>query len=267
MRARVTERSVIYNQIGHGYRTHRAADPRIAKALIELVGAPRGSIVCDIGAGSGNYASAFAAEGYRVLAVEPSDVMRAQASSSIGVTWLEGVAENLPLPDACADATICVLAVHHFQSLTATVLEMDRVCKNGPLVFFTFDPRESQPLWFDHYFPEIIAAGQSIVPPIEEFINSVQATTRRRGEVHNFPLPNDLVDGFMLAKWNTPEAYFDAGLRANHSGFAKADQRVVNRGLERLRADLSSGVWDKNHGHLRSQDKFDAGYRFLVFRK
>ena len=256
----------IYNTIGHHYRAHRAADRRIVNQIIALMAVPRGSVVCDVGAGAGNYANALADEGFDVLALEPSHIMRAQADAHERVRWVEGVAERMPLPDGCADALICVLAIHHFTSLPETAAEMQRICPAGPLVWFTIDPRESVPFWFPDYFSEITGEAYELFPPVAEVIAAVDAVTGRRGEAHAFPLPHDLTDRFMQATWNAPEAYFDASLRANHSGFAKADQTVVERSLAKLREDLDSGVWDARHGHLRTQQTLDAGYRFLVWR-
>jgi ubiquinone/menaquinone biosynthesis C-methylase UbiE len=261
------QNATVYDQIGRSYRTTRAADPRIVAALVHHTGAPVGATICDVGAGSGNYANALAAHGYRVLAVEPSAVMRAQADPSDLVTWHEGVAERIPLPDGCADAAMCVLAVHHFRSLAATVRELDRVCGRGPFVFFTIDPRESAPLWFDDYFPAIVTGGLRIFPPLAALLAEVAAETGRGGQAHAFPLPRDLIDRFMQAAWHAPEAYFEETFRANNSGFATADPAHVEEGLARLRADLASGVWDHRYGSLRTRESFDAGYRFVVFRR
>ena len=263
----MSETPIIYNTIGHGYRGSRAADPRIVEQLLAAMNAPPGAVICDVGAGSGNYANAMAARGYSVLAVEPSVVMRVQADPHERVSWYDGVAERLPLPDAAAQAGMCVLAVHHFRSLAATAHELDRVCGNGAFVFFTFDPHGAQSLWLNDYFPEIGAEAEKLFPPMDDFVAAVQAETGRSGEVTGFPLPSDLKDGFLQAPWNRPETYLDAGFRANSSGFAKADPAHVARGLARHESDLKSGAWDRRNGGLRAQASFDAGYRFVVFRR
>lgn len=262
----MTALTPVYNSIGHHYRTHRAADRRIVDRLVDYMDVPPGSLICDVGAGSGNYAHALAERGYGILALEPSAVMRAQADAHERVTWIEGFAERMPLADGSANAVICVLAIHHFASLARAAAEMHRVCPRGPLVWFTFDPRESERFWFPEYFPEITDEAYDLFPPINEVIGAVERITGRSGEAHAFPLPNDLTDRFMQATWSAPEAYFDASLRANHSGFAKADQTMVDARLATLRADLDSGVWDARHRHLRKQAFLDAGYRFLVWR-
>jgi hypothetical protein len=60
-----------YDRHGHGYAGHRA-DPRIATCVHRALGAAR--TVLNVGAGAGSYEPADR----RVLAVEPSPVMRAQ---------------------------------------------------------------------------------------------------------------------------------------------------------------------------------------------
>lgn len=256
----------LYDRIGQSYVTSRAADPRIVAELIRLLDLPTGAAIADIGAGSGNYANALAEEGYRVEAVEPSATMRAQSRAHPGVTWHEGTAEAIPLPDRSVDGCIAVLAIHHFRALDEALAEMRRVGAGGLVVLFTVEPREGPPLWFGEYFPEIRAQDFEVFPPIGEIVAAVAEQADEPPLVTAFPLPGDLKDRFMLAGWNRPEVYFDATVRANTSGFAKADPDHVEAGLARLRDDLASGAWDARYGALRTAPSFDAGYRFVSGR-
>jgi hypothetical protein len=77
-------------------------------------------------------------------------------------------------------------------------------------------------------------------------------------------VPRDCQDGFLGAYWRRPERYLDPAVRAGMSGFARLDQRAVNRGIERLRADLGSGAWAERHRGLLALDEIDLGYRLLV---
>lgn len=38
----------------------------------------------------------------------------------------------------------------------------------------------------------------------------------------------------------------------------------LEHGLEHLTKDLESGRWDLEYGTLRTQEYFDAGYRFII---
>ena len=255
----------LYDQIGQLYRTTRAADPRITDRLANLISLRIGSVVCDIGAGSGNYTNALAARGYRLLAIEPSEVMREQANPLDGVTWIEGVAEHLPLPDRCVDGVVCTLAAHHFRDLSCAAREMQRICPKGPFAFFTMDPRTGEHTWFEEYFPEIRENDFLLFPALSDLVQIVSEATGRSGKTYEFPLPNDLIDHFMYAPWNRPEAYLDPIFRQNTSGFASADQNIVNLRLARLRKDLESGSWDTRYRDMRTRSEFDAGFRFVAF--
>lgn len=63
--------------------------------LIDLLPAP-GATVLDVGTGSGRDAAWFAAHGYDVVAVEPSDAMLAQARSRHRSGRIQWVADSLP---------------------------------------------------------------------------------------------------------------------------------------------------------------------------
>lgn len=74
------------------------------------------------------------------------------------------------------------------------------------------------------------------------------------------PVPHDCTDGFLCAYWRRPEAYLSAEVRNAMSSFARIDAEA---GLERLRADLSSGRWaERNHG-LLTLNALDLGYRIV----
>ena len=72
--------------------------------------------VADIGAGTGKMSELLARAGAVVDAVEPSDAMRAQASSIPGVTWHGGVAEDTGLPDGAFDIVVFAQSWHWVDS-------------------------------------------------------------------------------------------------------------------------------------------------------
>ena len=72
--------------------------------------------VADIGAGTGKMSELLARAGAVVDAVEPSDAMRAQASSVPGVTWHGGVAEDTGLPDGAFDIVVFAQSWHWVNS-------------------------------------------------------------------------------------------------------------------------------------------------------
>jgi SAM-dependent methyltransferase len=99
-----------------------------------------GVVVVDIGSGAGLdclKAAKLTGPGGRVIGVDPSEAMRAAASSharQLGLDWLvfeDGTADHLPLPDSSADVVIsnCVLSLA--TEPRKVWLEIARVLKPG----------------------------------------------------------------------------------------------------------------------------------------
>ena len=256
-----------YNTIGQNYTDTRHPDERIVVALCDLLALSQGSLIADIGAGTGNYTSALADHGYSLRAVEPSSVMRAQAVPHPNVQWLAGNAEAIPLGDGEVDAVISTLAIHHFSDLRQALREMDRVAGVGPLVLFTFDYTVIEKPWQADYFPTLWEEMVRPLPPLAELAKWIEEDAMRHVEVVPFLLPADLTDLFMLAAWQRPQLYLDPQVRAGISSFALAETMDVSVGVEHLRVDLENGQWDAKYGWLREKQEFDAGYRFLCARK
>lgn len=257
--------STTYDSIGSNYNQNRAADHRILMVIEELLELPLGSVIADVGAGTGNYSNALANLGYRLEAIEPSVEMRRQAIPDPRIHWMSGSAEAIPLKNNSIDGVIIILALHHFHDIRRAAKEMYRICPDGPIVIFTMDPRKSEQFWFDDYFPEIARHVFKVFPPIDEVADIISGAGKWQTLIKKFPLPPDLADRNMCSAWAKPEMYFDAQMRRNTSGFALASHAAVEGGLKRLKHDLQSGQWDSNYGHLRGRKYFDAGFRFLRF--
>jgi ubiquinone/menaquinone biosynthesis C-methylase UbiE len=256
--------TVLYDTIGRNYSVHRRADYRIVNCLTDYLNIPRNSIIADIGAGSGNYSNALADHGFSVKAIEPSDIMKNQSIKKDKVEWINGVAESIPLADASVDAVVSIMASHHFTSLPRALAEMNRICPDGPIVWFTFDPREAQNPWIAHYFPEIWADAMRIFPPVNELVSLFTKATGKKTKAYVFKLPPDLDDKFLAAFWREPSAYLNEDVRQAMSGFAVADQDKVECGIRKLKSDLDDGRWIQKYGYILNFDEIDWGYRYIV---
>ncbi|MFQ4143594.1 class I SAM-dependent methyltransferase [Chlorogloeopsis sp. ULAP02] len=252
----------IYNSIGKQYSKTRIPDVRIVNQLIDLLNLQKGSIIADIGAGTGGYSLALANQGFFVHAVEPSIVMQKQAVEHLQVKWFTGYAENLPLPDKSVDAVVSILAIHHFTHLEKAFQEMYRVIRDGTIVLLTFDIRFAQKIWLYDYFPFLWEDALRFLP-LNEQINLIQNNTKRRVEAIPLLLPHNLSDLFAAAAWRKPELYLQPEVRAGISSFALANQDLVEQGLQLLSADLRSGEWTKKYGDIHNFKEIDLGYRFI----
>ncbi|MFS0516031.1 class I SAM-dependent methyltransferase [Nostoc sp. UIC 10607] len=252
----------VYNSIGQQYSKTRVPDIRIINKLIDLLNLSKGSIIADIGAGTGGYSLALANKGFLVNAIEPSLVMQKQAIEHSQVEWFTGYAENLPLPDKSVDGIVSILAIHHFIHLEKAFQEMQRVIRDGKIVLLTFDIRFAQKIWLYDYFPFLWEDALRFLP-LNEQINLIQSNTQRRVEAIPLLLPYDLSDLFAAAAWRRPELYLKPEVRAGISSFALANQDLINKGLQLLAADLSSGEWENKYGDVRNLMEIDLGYRFI----
>jgi ubiquinone/menaquinone biosynthesis C-methylase UbiE len=256
-------RPATYDRIGYDYNRHRAAEPTVVRSLVRLLDLPIGSVIADIGAGTGNYSNALAREGHRLLAIEPSGIMRSQALRIEGVQWLAGAAEALLLRDNSVEGVVCILAIHHFDSVAKASAEFRRICPSGPTVLLTIDPRLGEAFWFSEYFPTIYRKVFSTFPPIEHVCTELTKDSGFTFQVSRWLLPQDAVDITMHSGWNKPEIYLDPSHRQNMSGFALASSVEIESGVSALQAALASGAWDRVHGHLRKRKEIDLGFRFI----
>lgn len=257
----------VYNSIGVNYKVNRTADHRIVDNILKLLNLPTGAIIADIGSGTGNYANDLADLGFIIRAVEPSQEMRGQATPHFNVQWYPGSAESIPLLENSVDGVIVILALHHFYSIPSAAIEIRRICPKGPIVVFTFDPRQGEKPWFENYFPEVYQKDFISFPPINEVADMIMNEGQGEITIQKFPLPYDLTDKNMYSGWNKPEIYLDPQFRQNVSGLALAPEGVVQKGLDTLKNDLETGKWDEKYGYLRNQMSFDSGFRFIKFRK
>jgi SAM-dependent methyltransferase len=243
-----------YDRIGTSYARTRVTDPRIEARIHAALGDAR--TVCNVGAGTGSYEPT----GRRVVAVEPSQTMIAQRAPGAAPV-IGALAEHLPFPDDSFDAAMGVLTMHHWQDVGAGLAEMRRVARRQ--VLFYFEPAFANDAWIvADYFPEILdlesERNAPSRPDIERYLDVVS--------IEPVPVPADCVDGFAGSFWSRPEAYLDPLVYEGMSSFAQMPPAVRDRGMQRLRAEIASGEWDRKYGHLRALGEFDLGYRLIVGR-
>lgn len=152
------------------YRRGRALTPEAEaewrRTLEPLV--PTDGLVVDVGAGIGRFADHFADWfAARVIAVEPSAAMRAQAQRQERVSWVGGAAERLALRDRIADVVWISDAVHYID-LDLTGNEASRMVKpeGRVVVRSTFPDQFEQTEWM-RWFPSARLIDEERVPTVE----------------------------------------------------------------------------------------------------
>ena len=152
---------------GGAYDSVRPAYPDEAvAALIDAARRARGADAsgqggplraADIGAGTGKMSELLARGGLLVDAVEPSEAMRAQASSIEGVTWHGGVAEDTGLPNDVYDIVVFAQSWHWMDPERAGV-EAARILAPGGALAIVWNQMAVSIPWV-HRLTRIMRSG------------------------------------------------------------------------------------------------------------
>lgn len=122
--------------------------PRYPQAVWDILvtetGISAGSVMADIGSGTGISAELFLSQGCVVFGVEPNDAMRAAAESQFAgeprFRSLRGTAEATGLSEGSVDAVVAAQAFHWFDP-TAARHEFRRILKPGGWVILLWNTR------------------------------------------------------------------------------------------------------------------------------
>lgn len=241
-----------YDAHGADYSAARRPDSRIAARIHAALGDAR--TVLNVGAGAGSYEP-----GDRwVLAVEPSRIMRAQRRPT-SAPAIAAYAEALPLDDDAVDAAMASITVHQWSDARRGLAELRRVAR-GPVVVLTFDGDALPQFWLNDYAPEMIAAERRRFPSISEIAQALGS----RATVEALPVPIDCSDGFIEAFYARPEALLQAAVRRGQSAWGFVSDEAIAAFEARLKADLTSGVWDARYGDWRRRPHYDGALRLVT---
>ena len=243
-----------YGSIGHGYASYRQPEPAIAALIVRALGNAR--TVLNVGAGAGSYEPTDR----ELTPVEPSASMRAQRPPHLAIA-IDAVAESLPFPDGHFDASMTTFSIHQWARLDDGLHEMRRVTR-GPVLILSCDPELVQRFWLNDYAPGVLAAEAQRYPALDRMA-AVLGGTR---EIVPVPIPLLCRDGFNEAYYGRPERLLDPGARLACSAWSFVSEETAAGYVEHLRRDLTSGAWDRKHGHLRTAPEYDGSLRLIIAR-
>lgn len=107
----------------------------VARLAADLASVSDTDHVVDVGCGPGTAAREAAGRGAGVTGVDPAPVMlrlaRTLTRDRPVITWANGTAEDLRLPDRSATVVWSLATVHHWQDVTAGLAEAKRVLAPG----------------------------------------------------------------------------------------------------------------------------------------
>jgi ubiquinone/menaquinone biosynthesis C-methylase UbiE len=259
-----------YDAIGEGYNSTRRADPYITQRMLQLMEPQKKATYLDLGCGTGNYTLAFAAEGVKMVGVDPSEAMLKEAKAAKGssrkTSFELGSAEQIPAEDGEYEGAFAMFTVHHWQDLAASFKELERVlAPGGRVAIFTSTPVQMEGYWLCHYFPKMMQAGIEEMPSTLDLVAASADTSLRLIFAEPYNIQEGLQDGILYSGKHNPHFYLDATNRKGISSFASlANSTEVNRGVSQLEADVSNGQFPLVK---QAYDNPTGDYLFLVMQK
>jgi SAM-dependent methyltransferase len=137
------------------------------------------AVAVDLAAGTGLFTRALEGRAGQVVAIEPDERMRqVLGTRSPGVRVLDGRAEDIPLPDGCADAVLVSHAWHWFEPQRA-VREIARVLTDGGRLGVVWTSRDRAEDW--------VAELEVIRPPDEP--RTPDEAMERQSRRHTVTMP------------------------------------------------------------------------------
>jgi hypothetical protein len=241
----------LYERLAQTYHEARRADPRIAELLNAAIGDARS--ILNVGAGTGSYEPA----GRNVVAVEPAAAMRARRAPS-AAPCIAGSAEALPFDDASIDVAMGVYTDFHWSNRARGLAEMMRVARRC-VVLLTVDSAHADSYWLIRdYFPE----GRDVFAPLSELLAVLPGAS-----VAPVTIPEDCHDGFVQAFWKRPRALLDPEVRSSMAMFGRMPSHDVDARIQRLRADLENGTWQKRNQRMLGASSADLAHRLVVWTR
>ncbi len=136
-----------FTDLVEDYSRYRPSYPESLLEDLDRSAWTAGSVVADVGAGTGLFTRLVAPRVAQVWALEPNQAMRVQGQAQTrgfsSVTWSSGTAEATGLAEASLDALVCAQAFHWFDR-KATGEEWRRVLKPGAAVVLIWNERDEE---------------------------------------------------------------------------------------------------------------------------
>ncbi len=140
-----------FDQFGEGreYNVFTAdSNLKLIRRAAAFGGFKAGSLIADLGCGSGVFTQVLKAEGYRSFGLDLSQgLLHAGRRHHPELDLLAGDAESLPLAPESLDGVLLSGIVHHLPDPSACALEIYRVLKPGG-AFVAFDPNRRNPFMY-----------------------------------------------------------------------------------------------------------------------
>jgi ubiquinone/menaquinone biosynthesis C-methylase UbiE len=220
-----------YDRLARDYGANRRPNPDVLSMLQRIAVPYVNPLMLEVGAGTGNFATALTAAGAGVvIGIDPSREMLAHVRDGVVGRVAQALAEGLPFADRAFSVVYSVDVIHHIRDRDAAALEAFRVLAPGGTLVIVTDSKDDLAgrIPLTRYFPDTVQGELKRYPPIE----TVHEELRRAGFV-------GIVNEHVLThgELTTIQPYRDKAF----SSLLYISDEAFARGIARLETDLRKG--------------------------
>ena len=208
----------------------------VEAALTAFVGEPADQRVLEVGCGTGHWLRSLSGRGIRVIGLDLSAPMLAQAKTQAPEAAVaRGTADRLPWAHDSFDRVFCINALHHFHDKAAFLKEARRVLRpGGSMMTVGLDPHAGVDRWYIYeYFDTVLEIDRRRYPApgqIREWMRAAGFAECVTREVQHRPVRLD-------ARAALERGRLD---KSATSQFAVLTDEEYHRGLDRVRDAIAS---------------------------
>ena len=170
----------------------RAGPFQVTQPLLGLLSPSPGSLLLDVGGGTGRVATALRGMVKNVYVVDVSDGMLRRAQGK-GLSTVCALAESLPIPSGSIDRIIMVDALHHVVDQRQTVSELWRVlAPGGRILIVEPDIRKA--------FVKLIAIGEKLLLMRSHILTGEDIASLFRDPIVDIRVVDDEFNIFIVAE-------------------------------------------------------------------
>lgn len=229
--------SIDYNRISPIYDTSRVANTETLEKLMRLLQVGSGSVVLDMGCGTGNYTDALWRVAKSVIGIDLSIGMLEQACAKFtDLLFICADVTSMPFKPESFDAAFAVQVLHHVKQKKLFITEAYRVVRKGAwIAIHACSHRQMRAFWFYHYFPRGLEADLARMPDSGEIMSLL-------AEVGFSNIGIEICYHDVVVADETPQRYLDRNYRDSISTFAFLSEEDVELGCKKIQEDITSGV-------------------------
>ena len=246
--------SVNYNKVSQIYDTSRVANSETVEKLIQSLQITSGSVILDMGCGTGNYTIAMQRVTASVIGIDTSIGMLKRARAKLfDLSLVCGDVTSLPFKSGVFDAAFTIQVLHHVKDKMRFLKEAQRILRKGArLAIDSCSHQQMRTFWLYYYFPKGLDLDLARIPDTYE----ISWLLEKAGFCD---VTTEISYTDIASEHEKPEHYLDRNYRDGQSTFHLLSEKDIESGCRKLREDIESGTVESIIREFEEKEKEVGG--------